>query len=147
MVRGFSVVLENTRPDIESTAVLTRLDEALGLIERYQPWRLTHLRRDLARFWVVRYPCRGAYFPDTRTCMTELTFLARTDITAPVDGIVIICGPCTPASTPWVCTPRRAIRAREGPLPRRRSWTSDARFHPSSGSGPDRARRSGIRIV
>ena len=90
VVRGFSVALENTRPDIESAAVVARLDEALGLIERYQPWRLTHLRRDLARFWIVRYPCRGAYFPDTRTCMTELTFLARTDITAaPVASSII----------------------------------------------------------
>jgi hypothetical protein len=82
IVRDFAVVLENTRPDIESAAVLARLDEALGLIERYQPWRLAHMRRDITRFWIVRYPCRGAYFPDTRTCMTELTFLARTDITA-----------------------------------------------------------------
>ncbi|HTE45702.1 MAG TPA: hypothetical protein VK636_10695 [Gemmatimonadaceae bacterium] len=82
VVRGFPVVLENTRPDIESVAVVARLDEALGLIERYQPWRLAHMRRDLARFWIVRYPCRGAFFPDTQTCMTELTFLARTDITA-----------------------------------------------------------------
>jgi hypothetical protein len=90
VINGFSVVLENTREDIESAAVLARLDEALALIARYQPWRLAHLRRDLARFWVVRYPCRGAYFPDTRTCMTELTFLARTDITAaPVASSII----------------------------------------------------------
>lgn len=81
-VRGFQVEVENTRPDIATPAVLSRLDEALGLIERYQPWRLSHLRRDLAQFLIVRYPCRGAYFPQTRTCMTELTFLARTDITA-----------------------------------------------------------------
>jgi hypothetical protein len=81
-VRGFRVVVENTRPDIETPAVLARLDEALGLIERYQPWRLKHLERDLAEFWVVRFPCRGAYFPESRRCMTELTFLARTDITA-----------------------------------------------------------------
>src|ERR1051325_11410568 len=81
-IRGFRVEVENTRPDIETSAVLARLDGALALIERYQPWRLAHLRRDLAQFWIVRYPCRGAYFPDTRTCMTELTFLARTDITA-----------------------------------------------------------------
>ena len=82
VVRGFRVVVENKRPDIETPVVLARLDEALGLVERYQPWRLAHLRRDLARFWIVRYPCRGAYFPQSRTCMTELTFLARTDITA-----------------------------------------------------------------
>jgi hypothetical protein len=81
-VRGFRVVVENTRPDIATSTVVARLDEALGLIEQYQPWRLAHMRRDLAQFWIVRYPCRGAYFPQTRTCMTELTFLARTDITA-----------------------------------------------------------------
>jgi len=81
-VRGFRVVVENTRPDIETPVVLARLDEALGLIERYQPRRLSHLEHDLAEFWIVRFPCRGAYFPESRRCMTELTFLARTDITA-----------------------------------------------------------------
>jgi hypothetical protein len=82
VVRGFRVLVENTRPDIETSRVLARLDEALALIERWQPWRLAHLRRDVKQLLVVRYPCRGAYFPQTRTCMTELTFLARTDITA-----------------------------------------------------------------
>jgi hypothetical protein len=62
--------------------VLSRLADALGLIEQYQPWRFRHLQRDLRQFWIVRYPCRGAYFADSQTCMTELTFLARTDITA-----------------------------------------------------------------
>ena len=81
-IRGFRVVVENTRPDIATFDVLTRLDEALGLIEKYQPWRLRHMRRDLEQFWVVRYPCRGAYLPDERECMTELTFLARRDISA-----------------------------------------------------------------
>ena len=82
VVRRFPVVVENTRPDIETAVVLRRLDDALGLIETHQPWRFAHLARDLERFWIVRYPCRGAFFADTRTCMTELTFLARTDITA-----------------------------------------------------------------
>ena len=81
-IRGFRVVVENSRPDIATRDVLRRLDEALALIERYQPWRFRHLQRDLEQFWVVRYPCRGAYLPDERTCMTELTFLARRDITA-----------------------------------------------------------------
>jgi hypothetical protein len=89
-VRGFHVVVENTRPDIETPTVLARLDEALALIETHQPWRLVHLRRDLAHFLIVRFPCRGAYFPETRTCMTELTFLARTDITAaPVASSIV----------------------------------------------------------
>ena len=66
-----------------STAdVLSRLDEALRLIEQYQPWRLRHLHRDLETFLVARFPCRGAYFPELRTCMTELTFLNRRNITA-----------------------------------------------------------------
>lgn len=82
LVRGFEVVVENSRPDIVTADVVARLDEALGLIERHQPWRLRHLRRDLRHFWVVRYPCRGAYLPDQRACMTELTFLNRRDITA-----------------------------------------------------------------
>ena len=81
-VRGFRVVVENTRPDVDTAAVLARLDEALGLIERHQPWRFRHLQRDLLQFRVARFACRGAYFPDERTCLTELTFLARTDITA-----------------------------------------------------------------
>ena len=82
VVRGFPVLVENSRPDIDTRAVLQRLDDALALIDAWQPWRLRHMRRDLSHFWVVRYPCRGAYFPGTRACMTELTFLARTDITA-----------------------------------------------------------------
>jgi hypothetical protein len=89
-VRGFRVIVENSRPDIATSAVLARLDEALALIEQYQPWRLRHLRRDVRQFWVVRYPCRGAYFPEQRTCMTELTFLARTDISsAPVAASIV----------------------------------------------------------
>ena len=87
-VRGFRVVVDNTRPDITTADVVQRLDEALALIERYQPWRLAHLKRDLDHFRVVRWPCRGAYFPEARACMVELTFLARRDI-----------GPATVAST------------------------------------------------
>jgi hypothetical protein len=81
-VRGFDVLVENRRPDIATSEVLERLDEALGLIERTQPWRFRHLQRDLRAIWVVRYPTRGAYFPADRACLTELTFLARRDITA-----------------------------------------------------------------
>ena len=87
-VRGFTVVVENTRPDIQTSAVLERLGESIDLVARHQPWRLAHLRRDLRHFRVVRYPCRGAYFPEHRACMVELTFLARRDI-----------GPATVAST------------------------------------------------
>jgi len=79
-VRGFRVLVENRRPDISTRDVLSRLADSLALIEHYQPWRIRHLQRDLKQFLVARFPCRGAYFPDERTCMTELTFLARRDI-------------------------------------------------------------------
>lgn len=79
-VRGFRVIVENSREDIATNDVLARLDDSLALIEQHQPWRLRHLERDLNQFLVARFPCRGAYFPEERTCMTELTFLARRDI-------------------------------------------------------------------
>jgi hypothetical protein len=89
-VRDFDVVVDNQRADISTDDVLQRLWDALGLIERYQPWRLKHLHEDLRYFLVIRYPCRGAYFPAERACMTELTFLARTDITAaPVASSIV----------------------------------------------------------
>jgi hypothetical protein len=89
-LRDFDVVVDNQRADISTDAVLQRLYDALGLIERFQPWRLRHLHRDLRYFLVIRYPCRGAYFPAERACMTELTFLARTDITAaPVASSIV----------------------------------------------------------
>ena len=81
-IRGFDVLVDNTRPDIATPDVMERLDEALGLIEATQPWRFRHLQRDLRAIWVVRHPTRGAYFPADRACLTELTFLARRDITA-----------------------------------------------------------------
>ena len=89
-VRGFAVLVDNTRPDIRTEDVLQRLEDALVLIEHHQPWRLAHLRRDLSHFIVARFPCRGAFFPEQRACMTELTFLARTDITpAPVASSIL----------------------------------------------------------
>lgn len=81
-LHGIPVVVENSRPDIATPDVVARLDEALGLIARHQPWRLRHLRRDLDHIRVVRFPCRGAYLPDAGACVSELTFLARRDISA-----------------------------------------------------------------
>jgi hypothetical protein len=77
VVRGFRVAVANPRPDIETALVIGRLDEALALIERYQPWRIAHLRRDLTEISVEPFPCRGAYLPGRRTVLTELSFLAR----------------------------------------------------------------------
>jgi hypothetical protein len=77
VVRGIRVDVVNTRPDIDTDAVLRRADAVIGLVERYQPWRVSHLRRDLARILVQRFACRGAYFPEERTCLLELTFMVN----------------------------------------------------------------------
>jgi hypothetical protein len=77
VIHGIPVLVANTRPDIETPRVLAQLRAALDLIARYQPWRFRRLRRDVAQLWVRRYPCRGAYFPQARACLVELTFLAN----------------------------------------------------------------------
>lgn len=62
--------------------MLERFDEAIQLIERYHAWRLRHLRRDVLAFRIVRFPSRGAFDAGNRAIITELTFLARRDISA-----------------------------------------------------------------
>jgi hypothetical protein len=81
-VRGVRVEVVNTRADIATTDVLERLTEALDLIGAYQPWRLRHLQRDVRAIRVERFACRGAFLPTDNVIITELTFLARRDITA-----------------------------------------------------------------
>lgn len=80
-LHDLDVVVENTRPDVATADVLARLAEALGLIAAHTPHYWRHLRRDFARLLVARYPCRGAYFPDTGVCLVELTFVVNRDFT------------------------------------------------------------------
>jgi hypothetical protein len=82
VLRGVPVHVVNTRADIATRDVLERLDEALALIATHQPWRLRHLQRDVSAIRVERFPCRGAFDPARREIITELTFLARRDISA-----------------------------------------------------------------
>jgi len=79
-IGGLRFVVENTRPDIRTDEVVSRLGEALGLIDRYTPHYGRHLRRDLSGILVKRYACRGAYFFDSRTCLVELTFCVNPTI-------------------------------------------------------------------
>lgn len=81
-LHGIPVELRNNRDDIDSQAVLSRLYEALALVAEYQPQRFRHLQRDVRGIRVERFPTRGAYLPAERVVLTELTFLARRDITA-----------------------------------------------------------------
>jgi hypothetical protein len=78
-VRGIPVVVNNTRPDIDTSDVLARLDRTLALIERYVPHHFRHLKRDFAYVVVQRFACRGAYFHEQRACLVELTFTVNPD--------------------------------------------------------------------
>jgi hypothetical protein len=73
-VHGIPVRVDNTRPDIDTEQSLARVSAALDLIARYAPRRYDRLRRDVAGFVVQRFACRGAFFPQTREVLVELTF-------------------------------------------------------------------------
>lgn len=74
LVAGIPVVVENTRPDIDTGDVIARLERCFAMIERYVPHHFRHLRRDFAYVTVQRFACRGAYFHEQRACLVELTF-------------------------------------------------------------------------
>jgi hypothetical protein len=78
-VRGIPIVIDNTRPDIETADVLARVDRTLALIERYVPHHFRRLKRDFAYIVVQRFACRGAYFHEQRACLVELTFTVNPD--------------------------------------------------------------------
>lgn len=73
-VRGLPVRVVNTRPDIATDHALERLGQALDLIATYAPRRFRRLQHDIAGLVVCRFPCRGAFFPEQRECLVELTF-------------------------------------------------------------------------
>jgi hypothetical protein len=74
LVRGIPVVVNNTRPDIDTNDALARIDRTLALIQRYVPHHFRHLQRDFAYILVERFACRGAYFHEQKACLVELTF-------------------------------------------------------------------------
>jgi len=78
-VRGIPVLVNNTRPDIDTNEVLARLDRTLALIEKYVPHHFRHLKRDFAYIVVERFACRGAYFHEQHACLVELTFTVNPD--------------------------------------------------------------------
>ncbi|WP_396222314.1 hypothetical protein [Gemmatimonas sp.] len=82
LLHGIAVELRNTQPAIANEAVLERLAESLALVATYAPERLRHMQRDVRAIRVERFPTRGAFLPGERVILTELTFLARRDISA-----------------------------------------------------------------
>ena len=75
------VTIANTEPGIDTDDVVGRLDQALGLIAQYTPRRYRRLQQDVDEMVVQRFPCRGAFFPDHRAVLAELTFVVNRDFT------------------------------------------------------------------
>jgi hypothetical protein len=67
----------NTRDDIDTERVFRRAEAVIARVAQYQPWRLAHIRRDIAGIVVQRYACRAAFFGDSKLVMLELTFMAN----------------------------------------------------------------------
>jgi hypothetical protein len=78
-VLGIPVIVYNTRADIDTSAVIARLERSLSLIAQYVPHHFRHLKRDFAYIVVQRFACRGAYFHEQRACLVELTFTVNPD--------------------------------------------------------------------
>ncbi|HET9423827.1 MAG TPA: hypothetical protein VFO55_00540 [Gemmatimonadaceae bacterium] len=79
VIDGLPVEVINTRDDISTERVFERARAVLERVRIHQPPRYAHLKRDLRAILVARYACRAAYFPDTRTCLLELTFMVNPD--------------------------------------------------------------------
>lgn len=77
VIEGIRVDVANTRDDVDTERVFARARAVLARVRHYQPARYAHLQRDIAGILVKRFPCRGAYFSDTRMCLLELTFMAN----------------------------------------------------------------------
>jgi hypothetical protein len=73
-VDGLPLVVINTRADVDTDEVVSRIRQAVALIGEYTPHYARHLKRDFAGFVSQRYACRGAYDPARRLCLVELTF-------------------------------------------------------------------------
>src|SRR5207253_11342244 len=76
-VLGIPVVVENTRPDINTSDVITRLEASLALIRQYVPHHFWHLRHDFNQIIVKRFACRGADFYEQRDRLVKITFMSN----------------------------------------------------------------------
>ena len=77
VIDGIPVHVLNTRDDVDTERVYQRAEAVIARVKQYQPWRLAHIRRDIAGIVVQRYACRAAFFGDSKLVMLELTFMAN----------------------------------------------------------------------
>ena len=116
---GLRVRILNTRPEIDSGQVLTRLAQALDLIAVYAPRRLRRMQHDLTGIVVRRFPCRGAFFPEERECLVELTFTVNPQHSLAEIAASIVHEATHARIVAWCGTLHQQHRAREERLCRR----------------------------
>ncbi len=119
VVHGMPVRIVNTRPDIRTENVVRRLGAALDLIAAYAPRCYRRLHHDLAGFVVERFACRGAFFPQSRECLVELTFTVNPQHTLPEVAASIVHEATHARVARWCGTTPPEARAREEQLCRR----------------------------
>lgn len=118
-VHGLPVRIVNTCPDIVTDDVVGRLNAALDLIATHVPRRYRRLQQDVAGFVVERFACRGAFFPQSREVLVELTFTVNPQHKLPEIAASIL-HEATHARVARVCGPRSAAqRTKEERLCRR----------------------------
>jgi len=118
VVHGLPVRVLNTRPEIRTAKVIERLAAALDLVAQYAPARHRRLRQDLSGFVVQRFACRGAFLPETRECLVELTFTVNPRHGLPEIAASIV-HEATHARVAAMCRGPQAERHREERLCRR----------------------------
>ena len=118
-VHGLPVRILNTRPEIHTAQVVERLGLALDLIATYAPRCYRRLGTDLAGFVVERFACRGAFFPESRECLVELTFTVNPQVTLPEIAASIVHEATHARVAHWCRSPLPQHRGREERLCRR----------------------------
>lgn len=118
-LHGLPVRITNTRADIDTAQVISRLSAALDLVAAHAPHCHRRLRTDLSGFVVERFACRGAFFPDTRECLVELTFTVNARHGLPELASSIVHEATHARVARWCGTTSQDQRAREERLCRR----------------------------
>lgn len=119
VLHGLPVRILNTRPEIHTEQVVRRLKAALDLVARHAPHCYRRLPRDLAGLVVERFARRGAFFPDSRECLVELTFTVNPRHGLPEIAASIVHEATHARIARWCGTQPPQDRAREERLCRR----------------------------
>lgn len=118
-MHGLPVHIVNTRHDIQTEQVAQRLSAALDLIATFAPRCYRRLRTDLTGFIVERFACRGAFFPESRECLVELTFTVNPQVSLPEIAASIVHEATHARLAAWCGPLPFAHRAREERICRR----------------------------